>query len=152
MRIKENLGAEFKKLIAGPKNNQKLEIGIIQNGKHSSGINLFELATYLEYGTDRAPGWHYNESAFEKVKEQIGHGSIPAELSNLFIKGENLTPKAREQAFSLVKDYKKNIEDIKTPHNAPSTIRQKGFDDPLIETGEFSTTPRGRLNGGGTFG
>lgn len=151
MRIKENLGAEFKKLIEDPKSSQKLEIGIIQNGKHSSGLNLFELATYLEYGTDRAPGWHYNESAFEKAKEQTEHGGLP-ELSNLFIKGENLTPKAREMAFSLVKDYKKNIEDIKTPHNAPSTIRRKGFDDPLIETGEFSTTPRGRLNGGGTFG
>ena len=36
-----------------------------------------------------------------------------------------------------VGDVQRKIRDLDTPPNAPSTVRQKGFDNPLIETGRL---------------
>ena len=38
---------------------------------------------------------------------------------------------------AIVKDIKRTITEFSEPKNAPLTIANKGFDDPLIEKGEL---------------
>lgn len=127
-----------------------LEIGIIQDGTHKKGVSIFELANWLEFGTDRAPGWHYNNLAKEKAGKYVSKKIL--DMANLYLKEGEIGGYVTALGYTLVRDYIKNIEDIKIPHNSPATIAKKGFDDPLIETGEFKTKPRARKDGGGIYG
>ena len=40
----------------------------------------------------------------------------------------------------MAKDIRTAIILLKRPHNAPSTIKQKGFDNPLIDSGEMANS------------
>ena len=44
--------------------------------------------------------------------------------------------------------YKNIIEEIKSPSKAPATIKKKGFNNPMIETGFFKFNISAQINGG----
>lgn len=149
-KIKEQIGTDLKKILQNRKIKSNLEIGIIQDGIHKKGVRIFDLADWLENGTEDTPPWHYNGVAKTKAKKDILK-RLP-EMSNLYLKEGSISDYVTTLGYVLVKDYIKTIENIKLPHNSPATIRKKGFDDPLIETGEFKTKPRVRKDGGGIYG
>lgn len=150
IKIKETIGTDLKKIIQNQKIKTNLEVGIIQDGIHKSGVRIFDLADWLENGTEDTPPWRYNLWARLDAEKDVLK-RIP-EMSDLYLREGNIDNYVTKLGYKLVKDYIKTIEDIKFPHNSPATIKKKGFDDPLIETREFKTKPRARKDGGGIFG
>jgi hypothetical protein len=63
------------------------------------------------------------EKLFERYSKHIVTGRIELETVLQII------------AITVASDIKKTITNLKKPKNAPSTIKKKGFDNPLIETG-----------------
>ena len=49
-------------------------------------------------------------------------------------------------------EYKEMIEKIKSPANSPATIKKKGFDNPMIETGHFKSNIAAKINKGRIVG
>jgi len=143
---------ELKKL-----DNSFVEIGLIRGNKVASGnktakvkpINLLSelarIAIYLEKGVPakagsskrwRIPPRPFFKSAMIKYKTDIEKMQV---LLLSQVAAGNLNT---EKALALLGEFvsskiKQRIRDIKTPKNAPSTVKYKGFDNPLIHTGQL---------------
>ena len=60
----------------------------------------------------------------------------PGAMAALLMKNNYDVVKTLDQTGTAIEgQLRKSIIDLKTPKNAPSTIRKKGFDDPLIDSG-----------------
>ena len=102
---------------------------------YPNGVALLDVAFYNEYGTVHIParpaiklgGRHANQALGELLKSVIRNTNDDKILI------EELK-KVGQQATSIVK---KEITDLRKPPNAPSTIRKKGSDNPLIDTGTY---------------
>lgn len=108
----------------------------------ASGKSLTDIAIWNNYGTlNEDNTWHIPPRRFmEASLTRRGIGSISKEVSdaldNIYDGGDaesaiETIAKAMSVSISVA------IEIFNRPVNAESTVDQKGFDDPLIETGEL---------------
>jgi len=110
----------------------------IQEGDNPNveGILLSDIAFFNEYGTVNIPerpfmrGWFDSDlqrikKFAQKLYEKVADGKMTAEkaLKTLGQWGQD--------------EIRKSILKLKSPPNAPSTIRQKGSSNPLIDTGQM---------------
>ena len=110
-----------------------------QQGEHSSGIMYTDLMKIHEYGLfDNTPERPVRELTL-KENHQQDWKFIQSEIKNIFYKdydvdysfdqiGKYYTEKAR--------DIFGNVNDL-TP-NAPSTVQLKGFNSPLVDSGDLA--------------
>jgi len=121
-------------------NSKKVDVGVFEE----SGENVLIKAIVNEYGTTKAgknrniviPERSFLRSTFNKNYKKI---------SKKFSKIPKLIRSGRFDVMRELKliglyqknQVKKTIIDFKDPANALSTIKNKGFDNPLIETGQL---------------
>lgn len=94
-------------------------------------LRVAQVAFWNEFGTTRAPARPFFRGMIAAKSPDWGRDMAKA----IKAKGYSV-----EQALALmgerIKDQlQKSIVDFASPGNAPSTIRRKGFDKPLIDTG-----------------
>lgn len=114
---------------------------------HDGDFSTVELGSVHEFGSrdGRIPERSWLRSAFDlhrvdyqRLIDRIvtsiyaGRTTVRRGLSILGQKAET--------------DAKKQIVDLKTPPNAPSTIARKGSSNPLIDTGRMLATVRHKIN------
>ena len=114
-------------------------VGLHKDEKYDNGLDVAFVGALNDFGTDRIPsrpwqrGWFDGniENITEKVKKIIGS----------MLDG-NMTVKEgiEELGFYGATELKQSIVTWKIPPNAPLTILKKGFDDPLIDTGQMRDT------------
>lgn len=111
------------------KDGATVDIGIHDNPEKA------EHAYYNEFGTPRIPArpaWRTTLDRFQKK-----YDGLMLEAIDNAIKGKvHIIAGLQELGSAVAQDLKKAIIAWKKPPNAPSTIAKKGFNDPLIETGE----------------
>lgn len=112
---------------------QTLVVGVLDEDSE-----LAQIALWLEFGTDdgRIPERPAHRMTFEKLRPELKIKY--AELVKLVSEGK-ISPKqgiARIGAWYAGKLRWEIIRYNAVP-NAESTVRQKGFDDPLMDTGEY---------------
>lgn len=107
------------------KSDTYVEVGLFEP-------DLAQIGYYNEYGTAAAP-----PRPFVKASVELNQGKYEAMMAKTvskIIKGgsgldlESLGNEASE-------DMSHYATNLKEPANAPSTIKRKGFDNPLIDTG-----------------
>lgn len=116
----------------------EVSAGILENsGNYAKGQSLVDVAIWNEYGTSRIPSRPFirissddNRKAWGKLAEncagKVLNGSMGARSA-----GDTV-------GQQMVKDIKKVFGDkSKLAPNAPSTIKRKGHDKPLIDTGKL---------------
>jgi len=122
----------------------RLYLGV-NNVSYPDGVSLHDVAIWNEFGTKTAPP----RPAFRMGMERgIGKSKkiITAQLANIArgaLRGKagkadnNKRMKVLLTALgkSAVKETKDIIQRGETAHNAPATVKKKGFDHPLFETG-----------------
>lgn len=123
----------------------RLYVGV--NDVQNDGKSLHDIALYNEFGTENIPprpAFRLGTEAAMKTRKP----QIQAFLKNVFRSGMQKNKKlnskfmlGREQILltgigqSAVKEIKDIIKAGSTLPNAPATVRKKGFDHPLYETG-----------------
>lgn len=121
-----------------------IEAGLFADSGEHDGVPLAQIGFWLNYGTEDIPardwlggGAEFTERAAMKQITAIVNrlGKLPGNPETL------LTPVAKAVAEGI-KAFAINHQ--WTP-NAPSTVKQKGFDWPLVETGEMIDSIDGRV-------
>ena len=106
----KNLFKDIKKEIA----EYVIEAGIINDEKNATK------ALYNEFGTEKIPERPFIRRGFDNIEKIVKNANTPSEVGN-----------------QMVKNMKKAILRSEYPRNAPSTIKKKGFDFPLVEYGDM---------------
>lgn len=134
-------------------NKQKIEVGTVTNYSVKGDFDVLALSNVLDKGSGKRkiPGWNYNQKAFEKFKPTAARyfKEGVAKIINGNFSAEAMTNKIGIEASTK---YKAMIERIKSPANSPATVKKKGFDNPMIETGHFKNNIAAKINGGRIVG
>ena len=110
--------------------NYNLEVGFFESAKYSDGKYVAQVAFDNEFGTSKIPPRPFFRNAIkDKSKEWL-------EL----YKDTQFQTKDMLQTLGIVgtvikDDIATSITELSDPPNAPSTIKQKGSNNPLIDTG-----------------
>lgn len=99
------------------------------------GSDIVDRAVYNQFGTSRGiPARPFLSNAMRKNKDK--YGRFIKDRAKRILSGEISPDQALMQLGVMAEsDVKTEITELKTPPNAPSTIRQKGSSNPLIDTG-----------------
>jgi len=104
----------------------------------SAGTENIKKGIDNEFGVPRkrTPERSFVRSTFDDEKENVTKRF--EQIYEAINKGDfNVVSKLRAIGIEHAGKVKQKITDIKTPPNAPITIALKGFDNPLIRTGEM---------------
>lgn len=109
-----------------------LRVGFLENATYPDGKPVAMIAAIQDFGAPAAnipPRPFFRNMIADKQREW------PAAIAGL-LRTNDLDPaRTLDQAgFAIGGQLRQSIIDTNTPPLAPSTIRRKGFDKPLIET------------------
>ena len=150
--IKDKLTPDGRRLMKEIDNLKKLQVRVgYQQGEaqEDDGVDILDVAMWNELGTSRSPSRPFLRMSVDENADKI-NAFIKAQLRKL-AKGESTA----EQILKAIGAFQKGlvqakIKDGEFVPNAPSTIRKKKSDKPLIDTGRmrqsvnFVITEKGR--------
>lgn len=90
-----------------------------------------------EYGTPTIPARPFLRPTIDANRDVYFNMLADGIGDVLDGKGSNIKTVFRKVAVRAVGDVKQAIRDVSTPPNAPSTVRRKGANNPLIDTGRM---------------
>lgn len=132
---KGGIAGVLKRKIAGT-----VDVGIIDAGDHDSGDLTVATIGYInEFGTENIPERSFIRSVlFEQRKAVL---NLKKKLYAKVLRGDV----SEEKALGLLGEFLKakivdKIVSLKTPPNAPSTIRAKGTSNPLVASGQLKNS------------
>lgn len=116
-------------------------------GGTNKGIPIPLIAAWQEEGTLHIPRRPFIRLGFIKeiVSSNLLDKYIPL-VDNIAKGGMTWSQLNSSMSKDLQDLMQKQIIQWKSPRNRPSTIRKKGFDDPLIETGKMFDSVEVRLS------
>ena len=116
------------------------------SGKASNGASYVDIATWNEYGTRRIPSRPFIRISADTNRQTWA--KIAQQCVNDVIDGNSPTEAARVIGHRMVEDIRKVFGDTsKLKANAPSTIKKKGRNEPLVDSGEMRRRVNFRVEG-----
>lgn len=111
-------------------------IGTFEDSVYSNGLYIAQVWFWNEYGTGRIPERPAMRDWFDGHLAELK--KMAEELWNDVLLGRKSAIEALEEFGEYAKEgIKRSVIDFNNPPNAPATIAAKGFDDPLIWTGQL---------------
>ena len=135
----KKLAAFLRKARSAARRSKVVEVGFFESARYSDGTPVAAVAAWNEFGTERNGGQHVPERPFFR------NALVGADRDLLPIFKAGIDPKDMaldDRTARLIGEVMKtriqqSITTLRTPPNAPSTIRRKGSSNPLI--GETKT-------------
>lgn len=119
--------------------------------KDGTVADLCDIALWNELGTETAPSRPFMRDAIDKHKDEV-LSFIEKEFA-LLVVGQNTAEKMMKSiGVFLVKQVQREIVDGQFEPNAPSTIKRKGSDKPLIDTGTMRQSVNYVISNDGKYG
>ena len=110
-----------------------LRVGFLEGSTYPNGTTVATVAAIQEYGAPRA---HIPPRPFFRNMIAAKKGEWPAAIADLLKANDyDAAVTLKKTGEAVAGQLRQSIVDLVTPSLAPSTIRRKGFDKPLIDTG-----------------
>lgn len=126
-----NLAAKLAKIIQSTEGHPRVSVGFLRDATYPDGTSVATIASIQEFGDGKIP-----PRPFFRLMVAEKSGSWP-EAIRLNLKATDYD--AHKTLDRMGQGVKSQLQDsIKTltdPPLAPSTVKRKGFDKPLIDTG-----------------
>ena len=122
------------------------EVGFFENATYPEGKKVAEVAVVQEFGTDKIPPRPFIRNTIHTKREDwvaSFRDDIRLNLKNG--NGLDLSKPMGRLAMRIVADIQDTIIETSTPPNAPSTIKKKGFNNPLQHTNTMLDAVNWRL-------
>jgi len=114
------------------KQNGKIEVGFFEGEKYPDGKSVAKVAAFNEFGGGHTPPRPFMRTLAQnhrKIWRKILQDELPKE--------EDAHTALATLAEYMVDDLKDYIRIWTYPPNAPSTVKKKGFNNPLVDTGRM---------------
>lgn len=147
-KIKRSGSKTLNELSKSMKEKGFVEVGVISPKKHTgSDLTVAEVAVFNEFGTENIPERSFMRSTLKEEKQPII--GLSKGLLKDIVKGKKDT----KTGLGLIGEFtadaiKLKIVDIKTPPNAPGTIKRKGSSNPLVDTSQLKNSITYEVNDG----
>ena len=105
------------------------------SGKAENGASYVDIATWNEYVTGRIPSRPFIRISADTNK--AAWGRLAQQCVNNVIDGDNPRDAAQVVGHRMVEDIRKVFGSSELKANAPSTVKKKGRNEPLVDSGEM---------------
>jgi hypothetical protein len=105
------------------------------------------IALWNEFGTRTIPSRPFMRSTLDRNAQEYGR-LIQREASKRMLQDNGEIGALTAVGFRVTNDLKKAITSWSDPENAPSTVDQKGENNPLIDTGTMRAAVTFEVRGG----
>lgn len=129
----EKLAAALAKIARSVDHPATVRVGFLEKAKYPDGKPVAMIAAINEFGAPSRgqPPRPFFRNAIAKHK-----GEWPGAIAGLLRANDYDVAKALDlTGYAIAGQIRQSIIDLTDPSLAPSTVRKKGFDKPLIETG-----------------
>ena len=113
----------------------------MENATYPDGTPIAAVAFWNNYGTSTAPARPFFSNMIEEQKPTWG-GKVAKLVKATSGDGAKVLALMGEDIQSALIQ---SIRDTDEPPNAPSTIKRKGFNKPLVDTGDMLNAPTYRV-------
>lgn len=117
----------------------------VESGILDTDSAIAEYALYNEFGTRDIPSRSFLRSTFDENLNDYENFLINAVANLTDARSRSPRTVMVQLGARIRNDIVKKITRLRNPPNAPSTIAQKGFDNPLIDTGAMRNAVRSRV-------
>lgn len=114
-----------------------LRMGFLEGSKDPTGMPNAQKAFFNEFGTVRIPARPAFRTTIAKQSKTWGDKLGKAVIATNYDGAKALALLGQ----SMRDDLENSIAQWSSPPNAPATIRQKGFDKPLVNKGDMQRAP-----------
>lgn len=121
-----------------------VEVGFLDGGPEAMR------AAFNEYGTATIPARPFVRSTFEANADAY-LGMVDGMVGEV-LRGKSGVKSLRRLGARMQRDVQQAIDAWSSPPNAPATIRRKGHNNPLVDTGSMRRAVRWRITVGGGVG
>lgn len=121
---------ELNKLI-----NLEVHVGFQEGAVYDDGASLAQVAAYNEFGSSDTPARPFMRQSFENHEAELRQAC--AAVNNKILRGESAENAMKTLGAFAVGVVQMEIMDGDFEPNKPSTIKRKGSDRPLIDTGHM---------------
>ena len=121
-----------------------IEAGLFEDSGSHDGVPLPQIGFWLNYGTEDIPARDWLGGGAEFI-ERAALKQITAIVNRLGKLPDNPETLLKPVAKAVAEGIKSFAINHRWTPNAPSTIKQKGFDWPLVDTGEMIDKIEGRV-------
>ncbi len=129
--LERALGDLAKKL----KRGGKVRVGFLENAKYPDGTPVAMIAAIQDFG---APAAGIPPRPFFRNMVAAKQGEWPAAIeASLVATGYDVAQTLKQTGQGIVGQLRRSIEDTNEPPLKPATVRAKGFDKPLVDTGHM---------------
>jgi hypothetical protein len=129
------LAAKMLELAKLADNPASLRVGFFENAKYPDGTPVAMIAAIQDFG---APSVGIPPRPFFRNMIAAKSGEWPAAIAESLRQEDYDAARALALAGDAIAgQLRQSIIDTNTPPLAPATIRRKGFDKPLVETGHM---------------
>lgn len=109
----------------------KVRVGIFESAKYADGLPVAAAAFWNEYGTAHIPPRPFFRNTVAAHK-----GEWPRQAAAIMqANGGDVRQALKLMGEGVKGQIVETIQDFREPPNATATVKQKGFDKPLIDTG-----------------
>lgn len=132
MRGGGNFKAALKKAV-GKAASGTVRVGVIESQKYPSGQSVAQVAYWNEYGTATIPARPFFRNTIADKQDEWADNA-----ASILQHTDGDVGRALALIGEGVKgDIVETIQNFREPENAPSTVKEKGFNKPLIDTGDL---------------
>jgi hypothetical protein len=115
-----------------------VEIGYDQASGEEDGFRLVDLASVHEFGNDNIPARPFIRGSFDNNVDELGNNG--QDLLVRYLEGkadDQLTLEIWGDSYKALMQNGVITRELNLVENAPITIKRKGSDTPLIDTGRM---------------
>ena len=128
-------GDKFRRRLAGlasqSSGSLKVRVGIFESAKYEDGTPVAAVAFWNEYGTARIPPRPFFRNTIAEHKDEWPKQAAALMEAN----GGDVRQTLELMGEGVKGQIVETIQAFREPPNAASTVKKKGFDKPLIDTG-----------------
>lgn len=138
-------GDKVEKILAelADKMQGSLDVGFLEGATYpDDGMPVAQVAFWNEYGTSRAPARPFFRTTIEEKSDEWANRLAGAAKHYDYDASKTLGLMGE----TIKEDIQSSISGWTDPRNAESTIAQKGFDKPLIDTAHMLNSVDYRVN------
>jgi hypothetical protein len=119
-----------------------LSAGFFAGETYPDGTSVPEVAFYNEFGTSKSPARPFFRSAISNDSDEWGDVAGKAAVATNYDGIATLTVVGNQ----IVESITQSISGWQDPANAPSTVKSKGFNKPLIDTAQMLRAPTFKID------
>jgi len=125
------------------------EVGHYEEDLHPSGLGMAELAQKMELGFVNqlnilVPPRPFHEFTSNRNSSETANMSENV-VDRLFKNRGSVKGSVTTLGLWYARKMKEGIEDFSSPANRPYTIERKGFDNPLVDEGDFKNGVKSKV-------